>query len=140
QRLPDEPVEITVDGDTLWLEPATIAAARERTRRTGRPHNLARPIFATEIVHALADQLAERIGADPLGGGNLLDEADLAEIRRELHREPEVLAVLDWLWPVLTPQQLVAGLFASPARLAAVAGLLTEAERNLLYRDPHGGF
>ena len=62
----------------------------------------------------MAEQLAEQIGADPLGGENLLDEADIAEIRRELRREPEVLAVLDWLWPVLTPQQVVAAPASPP--------------------------
>ncbi|ROT33122.1 AAA family ATPase [Micromonospora sp. HM5-17] len=140
QRVPDEPVEINIDRDTLVLEPATIAAARERVRRMGRPHNLARPFFEIEIIHALAEQLAERIGADPLGGENLLDEADLAEFRRELRTEPEVQAVLDWLWPVLTPQQVVAGLFASEARLAAAAPNLTDAERALLRREPWGGW
>ncbi|MEO3743948.1 ATP-binding domain-containing protein [Plantactinospora sp. B5E13] len=140
ERVPDEPVEINIERDTLLLEPATIAAARDRVRRMDRPHNLARPLFEIEIIHALADQLAQRIGADPLGGENLLDEADLAEFRRELRTEPEVQAVLDWLWPVLTPQQVVAGLFASDARLAAATPHLTDAERALLRREPRGGW
>ncbi len=140
QRVPDDSVEVEVDGHVLRLDPQTCHRARERARRSGRPHNLARPIFATEVIHALSVQLAERIGADPLGGDNLLDEADLAEIRRELRGAHEVLAALDWLWPVLTPQQLVAGLFASEHRLAAAAPGLTDDERRLLRRDPAGGF
>ncbi|MFY1668339.1 HelD family protein [Plantactinospora sp. WMMB334] len=140
QRVPDEPIEINIERDTLLLEPATVAAARERVRRSGRPHNLARPLFDIEIVHALADQLAQRLGADPLGGENLLDEADLAEFRRELRTEPEVRAVLDWLWPVLTPQQVVAGLFASERRLAVAATNLGAAERAALRREPRGGW
>ncbi|MEE6258939.1 HelD family protein [Plantactinospora sonchi] len=140
ERVPDEPVEINIERDRVVLTPATIAAARDRVRRMDRPHNLARPLFDIEIIHALADQLAERIGADPLGGENLLDEADLAEFRRELRAEPEVQAVLDWLWPVLTPQQVVAGLFASDTRLAAATTNLTEAERAALRREPRGGW
>ncbi|WP_422774822.1 HelD family protein [Plantactinospora sp. WMMC1484] len=140
QRVPDEPIEIDIERDTLLLEPATVAAARERVRRSGRPHNLARPLFDIEIVHALADQLAQRLGADPLGGENLLDEADLAEFRRELRTEPEVQAVLDWLWPVLTPQQVVAGLFASERRLAVAAANLGAAEQAALRREPRGGW
>ncbi|MEN3613690.1 AAA family ATPase [Plantactinospora sp. ZYX-F-223] len=140
QRVPDEPIEINIERDSLVLDPATVATARERVRRTDRPHNLARPLFDIEIIHALADQLAERIGADPLGGENLLDEADLAEFRRELKAEPEVQAVLDWLWPVLTPQQVVAGLFASEQRLSVAAGNLDEAERAALRREPWGGW
>ncbi|WP_192772273.1 HelD family protein [Plantactinospora soyae] len=140
QRVPDEPLEISIERDSIVLDPATVVAARDRARRSGRPHNLARPLFDIEIIHALADQLAERIGADPLGGENLLDEADLAEFRRELRTEPEVLAVLDWLWPVLTPQQVVAGLFASTDRLAVAGADLSEAERASLWREPRGGW
>jgi len=140
QRVPDEPLEINIERDSLVLHPATVVAARDRARRSGRPHNLARPLFDIEIIHALAAQLAERIGADPLGGENLLDEADLAEFRRELQAEPEVLAVLDWLWPVLTAQQVVAGLFASADRLAVAAASLSGAERAALRREPRGGW
>nr|WP_091556746.1 ATP-binding domain-containing protein [Micromonospora pattaloongensis] len=140
QRVPDEPLEIVVERDTLVLDPETIRAARASARRSGKLHNLARPIFDTEIVHALARQVADRIGADPLGGENLLDEADLAEIRRELRAEPEVQAVLDWLWPILTPQRLVGSLLVSADRLAAAAPQLTDAERALLLRGPEHGW
>ncbi|MGV9212125.1 HelD family protein [Micromonospora sp. RB23] len=138
QWVPDEPLEIEVEREALTLDPETVRAARDRVRRTDRPHNLARALFDVEIVHALADQVAERIGADPLGGDNLLDEADRAEIRRELRDEPEVRAVLDRLWPVLTPQRLLADLYADPDRIAAAAPMLTDDERALLRREPGG--
>ncbi|WP_346115949.1 HelD family protein [Micromonospora coerulea] len=139
QWVPDEPLEIELpQRELLTLDPATVREARERVRRSGRPHNLARALFDIEIVHALAAQVAERIGADPLGGENLLSEADLAEIRRELREEPEVRAVLDELWPVLTPQRLLADLYAAPDRIATAAPMLTEAERASLHREPGG--
>jgi DNA helicase IV len=138
--VPDEPLEIVVDGESLWLDPQTCRQARDRARHTGKPHNLARPIFETEIVHALARQVAERIGADPLGGDNLLDEADLAETRRELRREPEVLGTVDWLWPILTPRKLLAGLFASVDRIESAAPALSDAERRLLHRGHTTGW
>ncbi|MFC4145169.1 HelD family protein [Micromonospora mangrovi] len=139
QWVPDEPLEVELpQREVLVLDPATVQAARDRVRRTGRPHNLARALFDIEIVHALADQVAERIGADPLGGENLLEEADRAEIRRELGEEPEIRAMLDRLWPVLTPQRLLADLYASPERIAAAAPMLTDAERAALHREPGG--
>ncbi|MEU8283361.1 ATP-binding domain-containing protein [Micromonospora sp. NPDC048905] len=138
QWVPDEPLEIEVEREALRLDPETVRTARDRVRRVDRPHNLARTLFATEIVHALADQVAERIGADPLGGDNLLDEADRAEIRRELREESEVQAALDRLWPVLTPQRLLADLYADPDRIAAAAPMLTDDERALLHREPGG--
>ncbi|MFC5923283.1 HelD family protein [Micromonospora vulcania] len=138
QWVPDEPLEIEVEREALSLDPETVRTARDRVRRTDRPHNLARTLFDVEIVHALADQIAERIGADPLGGDNLLDEADRAEIRRELRDEPEVRATLDQLWPVLTPQRLLADLYADPDRIAAAAPMFTDEERALLRREPGG--
>ncbi|MET8200772.1 HelD family protein [Micromonospora taraxaci] len=138
QWVPDEPLEIEVERETLTLDPVTVRVARDRVRRTDRPHNLARALFDVEIVHALAEQVAERIGADPLGGDNLLDEADRAEIRRELREESEIQAALDQLWPVLTPQRLLADLYADPDRIAAAAPMLTDDERALLRREPGG--
>ncbi|MEU0554321.1 ATP-binding domain-containing protein [Dactylosporangium sp. NPDC006015] len=143
QRVPDEPIAIRLDildGAPVMLDPEVIADARERARRSGKLHNLARPVFDTEIIHALSLLVADTIGIDPyaddpLGGDDapgdpqILDEADLAEIRRELRGEAEVLGALDWLWPILTPQQLVAGLFASEIRLTA-AGAPLELRRS----------
>ncbi|WP_172899156.1 HelD family protein [Micromonospora coriariae] len=138
QWVPDEPLEIEVERESLTLDPEIVRTTRDRVRRADRPHNLARALFDVEIVHALADQVAERIGADPLGGENLLNEADRAEIRRELRDEPEIQATLDRLWPVLTPQRLLADLYADPDRIAAAAPMLTDEERALLHREPGG--
>ncbi len=140
QSVPDDIREVDVDGYPLQLDRATCERARDLARRSGKPHNLARPVFATELVHALSLQVAERIGADPLGGENLLDEADLAETRRELREDPEVRAVLEELWPVLTPRRLLRDLFSSADRLAVAAPGLTDAERELLLRDRRAGW
>ena len=59
-------------------------------------------------------------------------------IRRELAADPAVRRALDRLWPVLTPQRLLARPLASPTRLAAAAPELTAADRALLRRDPAG--
>lgn len=151
QEVPDGAVEIDVDGLALRLEPEVCAAARAAARRCGRLHNLARPIFDTEIVQALADQVAVRIGTDPyaedpLGGDDapgdpcVLAETDLAEIRRELLADPALRAVLDRCWPLLTPQQLLTDLYGSARRLAVAAPGLSPAERDLLRRAPGGGW
>jgi DNA helicase IV len=136
QKVPRRPVQVAVDRETLRLDPATCARARERARRSRRPHNQARRVFAREIVDALTRQLAARLGANVLGEGNLLSEADVDDMRHELRREPEVRALIERLWPVLTPQRLLADLFASAQRLAAAAPRLTAAERESLLREP----
>jgi DNA helicase IV len=151
QRVPDDTMEIVFDREVLPLDRETCERARERARRSGRLHNLARPIFVTEVIHALAPRFAERFAIDPfaddpLGGDdapgdpNLLDEGDLVEIRRDLRADPAVAAALDWLWPVLTPQELLTDLFASPDLIASAAHGFTEAERGLLHRAPGGGW
>ncbi len=118
QTLPDPVLEIAhEDHGTLVLDRATAEEARRRARDTGLPHNLARPAFAFRIIDALTEQLADRIGADPLGGPNLLDPADIAQLGKEIAGSPEVQAAIDALWPSLTAQELVAGFLEDPARL-----------------------
>jgi DNA helicase IV len=151
QRVPDEPIEIEVDREVLRLDRYAVEAARHRARASGRPHNLARPVFVDGVLDALVEQLTERIGVDPYaddplgeddapGDPNLLDAADLADIRADLADQPAIQNVLAELWPVLTPQQLLADLFGSAGALACAAPRLTAAERELLRRDPESGW
>jgi DNA helicase IV len=161
QEVPDGVREIAVgDGhaglgyrrERLLLDPSTCRRARDRARRTRRPHNQARAVFVREVLDALAWQVVERLGedpyaGDPLGGDDapgegvlLLGSGDAAAIARDLAADPVVLAALDELWPVLTPQRLLADLYASPRRLAAAAPELAEAERALLRRDLAAGW
>jgi DNA helicase IV len=146
QELPGEQIEITVDGHRLLVDRATCARARDRARATGLLHNLARPVFAREVVDALARQLADQIGTDPfaddpLGGDDapgdpqLLSDQEVAELAGELAAEPVVRRVVNRLWPRLTPERLLADLYASPDRLAAALPGLAEDQRALLVRD-----
>jgi DNA helicase IV len=135
QHVPGRPVEVVIDNETLRLTPAVCGRARERARRSRRPHNQARQVFARELTEALTQQLAARIGANTLGEENLLSQADLDEMRRELRADPGVRALIERLWPVLTPQRLLAELFSSADRLAAAAPRLRQTEREALLRD-----
>jgi DNA helicase IV len=136
QQVPRGSIEVVADHETLRLTSAVCARARERARRSRRPHNGARRVFAREIIDALTQQLAARLGANVLDEGNLLDPADVDDLRRELRGDREVRALIERLWPVLTPQRLLADLFASADRLAAAAPGLTAAEQACLLRDP----
>ncbi|MBM2621538.1 AAA family ATPase [Actinoplanes sp. LDG1-06] len=135
QTVPETYVEVDHDGYPLRIERSVLEDARAVARRSDRPHNVARSIFVTEAIHALSLQIAERIGADPLGGENLLSEADLAETRRELREDIDVQQVLFDFWPVLTPRRVLRELLTDPDRLGHAAPGLTEAERALLLRD-----
>ena len=151
QELPDEPIPVEVDGETLTIDAALATAARSRARRSGRLHNLAREVFAEALVEGLVEQMAEVIGtdpyaSDPLGGDDLpesdqlMGAADLADIRAELSADAGVAAALQRLWPVITPSRLLTDLYASATRLAAArvdadgASLITLAEAASLSR------
>jgi DNA helicase IV len=135
QHVPGRPVEVVIDNETLRLTPAVCRRARERARRSRRPHNQARRVFARELTEALTQQLAARIGANVLGEENLLGRADLDDMRRELRADPGVQALIERLWPILTPQRLLGELFSSADRLAAAAPRFSQAERAALLRD-----
>jgi DNA helicase IV len=137
QHVPAEAIKIKADAGQLSLTPRMCAQARERARRSRRPHNLARAVFAREIINLLTRQLVNNIGRNVVGRGNLMGQQDIDELRQELVDDPAVRTVIRDLWPVLTPQQLVAGLLTEPAKLRAAAGTaLSQADRGLLHRDP----
>jgi DNA helicase IV len=134
QRIPGEDLEIVVDREKVRLSRQACSRARERARRSRWPHNQARQIFAREVITALTGQVAARLGTNVLGDGSLLSQDDLDDLRQEVRSDPAVRAAVDALWPVLTPQQLLADLYSSASRLASAAPSLTDQERAMLQR------
>ena len=114
QALPDPVIAIEQDRDVLMLDADLVRVARERTRETNLPHNVAREHFEGHILNTLTDMLAERIGTDPFDGTNLLDPSDITQIREELAENPEVWSAIDQLWPRVTPRRLIADFLAEP--------------------------
>ncbi|WP_457464755.1 HelD family protein [Streptomyces sp. TE5632] len=117
QALPDPVITIEHDREILMLDDGLVRVARERTRAARLPHNASREYFEGHILNALTDMVAERIGTDPYDGSNLLDPSDITQIRDELAENPEVWSAVDQLWPLLTPQRLVADFLAEPEDL-----------------------
>jgi DNA helicase IV len=114
QALPDPVIAIEHDREVLMLDEGLVGVARERTRAAKLPHNAAREHFEGHILNTLTELYAERVGTDPYDGSSLLDPSDVTQIRDELAENPEVWAAVDQLWPVLTPQRVVADLLADP--------------------------
>ncbi|WP_435612878.1 HelD family protein [Streptomyces sp. bgisy159] len=114
QTLPDPVIAIEHDREVLMLDDDLVNVARERTRAAKLPHNAAREYFEGHILNTLTELYAERVGTDPYDGSSLLDAADITQIRDEIAENPEVWAAIDRLWPVLTPQRLVADFLAAP--------------------------
>ncbi|GAA1286186.1 DNA helicase [Planotetraspora silvatica] len=128
QRVPRKPLEIKLDKFTLKLDRQTFDAARSRAVRSRKAHNQARAVFVRHLLNVLTRQAARHLGR------SMLDDADFAELREDLRTEEPVRAALNRLWPYLTPQQLLIGLYTSKERMAE-AGLSPE-EQTLLLREP----
>ncbi|GAA1311575.1 AAA family ATPase [Pseudonocardia xinjiangensis] len=142
QELPGSPIAIELDDVTVTIDRATAREARRRARATGLLHNTARTTFRDTLGSLLVQQGIEQLDK------NLEDPPELAELLRDLGDLPELAqagaaqvsaemrhelrdelrsnldfhAAVEQLWPVLTPEQLLADLFASPERLASAGG------------------
>ncbi|MEU4835238.1 ATP-binding domain-containing protein [Streptosporangium sp. NPDC023615] len=123
-------VEVVVERMTLSVDHATCVRARDRAANTRHPHNVARRLFLVDMLRALAVDEAVRLDGP-------LEEEDLRYARKVLWSQPAVREALDALWPLLTPQRLVADLLASPEALLSAAPGLSDAERAALLR-PYG--
>nr|WP_291314671.1 AAA family ATPase [Corynebacterium sp. UBA2622] len=136
QRVPAKPVSLTFDSVAIEATPAMVRAARTRARRSRRPHNRARDVFADALTRALAEALAHRIGEDPLGGENLLGAADVDQLHDDLTDEPQVRSLVDDLFPALDPVEVLDSLLTSTEMIAEIAGDYDDYTRDALHRAP----
>ncbi len=129
QRIPDGPRTLDVAGTAITLTPDMVSAARDRARASRRPHNQARRTFVLTVLEALARALADARNIDIEGHREVLieDLRDSRDVRREVN-----LA-----WMPVSPEQLIADLFADPQRLSAAAPGMSDDDRALLAR-PRG--
>ena len=95
-----------------------IKAARRRFPR----HNAGRRFVENEVWSAMA--------------ATFRGEADVEDVRDSLRELPEMRAVFERMWPLLTPAQLLHDLFGSKALLnLAAQGIIPESEYLLLHRE-----
>lgn len=140
ETVPDAPVRLTFDGVPVDATPQMVKAARTRARRSRRPHNQARAHFAEHLTQLLAEALARRIGEDPLGGTNLLSDADVDQLHDDLADDPQVQRLIDAHFPELEPVEVLDALLTSKDAIAEVAGDYDDYTRAALYRAPGSPF
>ena len=120
QRVPEHPLAIELTDVTVRIDAGTAEWARDEARAGGLPHNRARAVFAEIVTYVLTERAAARIGK----GWVTRDDPDAweqltADVLAELAESEAFTAALDTLWPVLTPESLLAPLYESPDRLRA---------------------
>jgi DNA helicase IV len=123
QRLPEQPVELGLREAPLRIDAATAEWARDEARASGLPHNEARVTFTEIITYVLTERALGRIGR----GWLTRDDKDAwermrAELVKELEEDERFTATIDELWPILTPETLLASLYESEERLTAAGG------------------
>jgi DNA helicase IV len=128
QSAPKGDIVVNADGVQIPLQRAAILRARDRARSSRKAHNVARKLFVTDLLTELAWTEAKVLNRP-------FDAEDLPDARARLWDTDGVYAALDALWPLLTPQMLLAGLLGSPQALGSAAGnFLSRQERSLLAR------
>ncbi|WP_436405784.1 HelD family protein [Corynebacterium casei] len=134
QVVPEDSATIKVEQLYLTATPDMVKAARTRARRSHKPHNDARGAFIEHFVQSLAEQMANKIGADPLGGKNLLSRADVDQLFDDLSETPAVQELIDAFWPTLSPQSVLAELLGSEDAIAHAAYAYDDETREALFR------
>ena len=103
---------------TRFASEQIVAEARRRFRT----HNAARKFVEAEVFAALANSARE--------------EVDVREVRDRMRWTMPVRETLEWMWPVLTPAQLLHELFGHRALLqAAGRGLFSASQLDGLHHD-----
>ncbi|MEV4598170.1 RNA polymerase recycling motor ATPase HelR [Amycolatopsis sp. NPDC049253] len=120
QRTPEEPVPITLGDVTVRIDAETAQWAIEEARASGLPHNEARDVFTEIVTYVLTERAITRIGRGWLGRDDREERDDLKRtLLEDLAGNPRFVSAVDELWPLLTPQGLLASLYESPERLRA---------------------
>jgi DNA helicase IV len=132
QRIPRRDLQLEIDGVPITVPADACERARIRARGMRRPHNVARKLFVTEMLDAIAR-------AEAVALGRSLDDEDVPYVRARLWDEEPVRAALDRLWPFLTPQRLLSALLEEEGALRRAASSLTNVERTVLLRSHERG-
>jgi len=148
QRPLRDEVAIPYGALVLRLTAADTRDIIHTVRRRPGTHNARRRLVTQAIVRVLADRARQT--QQTLGAGTasitgfpgyedpsvLTDEEfDLEDFSRKLQRVPQFGAVLDRMWPRLSPHELLHDLFGAPALIAAAGrNLLTPEEQARLRR------
>jgi DNA helicase IV len=123
QRLPEHPLPTELADVTVRIDTETAAWAREEARASGLPHNEARAVFSEIVTYVLTERAIARIGRGWLTREDREGWEQLrADLLAELAEDEKFIAALDELWPILTPETLLASLYTSPERLRAAGG------------------
>ena len=120
ERLPEHPVHIRLGTVTGRIDAEVAEWAIQEARASGLPHNEARAVFTEIITYVLTERAIARMGRGWLTRDNRNEwERQRAGLIKELAGNDDFAAVIDELWPILKPEEVLAPLYSSRGRLRA---------------------
>ena len=123
QRVPEHPLPIELADVTMRIDTETAEWAVQEARASGLPHNRARAVFSEIVTYVLTERAIARIGRGWLTREDRKAWDQMrANLLAELADNEAFTTALDELWPILTPETLLAQLYTSPERLRAAGG------------------
>ncbi|HEU5083768.1 MAG TPA: AAA family ATPase [Acidimicrobiales bacterium] len=137
QRRVRETVVVPVGRFLLKLDPTVVNHVVEHARRLDGTHNERRRFVEADLVDALYAELRRRNTATV----DRMRDPGREGMRHLLRTTPAFVELLERVWPLLRPQDLLHDLFGSRAMLrhAGRDGLLGEDEQELLHRTRADG-
>lgn len=123
QRVPEQPLPIDLADTSVRIDAETAEWAIQEARASKQPHNDARAVFTDVITWVLTERAIAKIGRGWLTRDDRAAWEHLrAELLDELSDHEKFTTALDDLWPMLTPETLLAELYTSHERLQAAGG------------------
>ncbi len=120
QRAPEHPIHIELKDVTVRIDAETAEWGIQEARASGLTHNEARAVFSDIVTWVLTERAIARIGRGWLTRKDRDAWEDVrTDLLEELADSKEFTTALDELWPLLTPETLLAQLFTSRDRLQA---------------------
>ncbi len=115
QRVPSSDQVLDIAGHAVALTVADVTAAQAHARRGGRPHNVARDVFALGLVDLLAKRLLVDASDTPASD---VDPDELAMWREEVRASVDARRAINLAWMPMSGTQLLERLYARPDLLA----------------------
>jgi DNA helicase IV len=133
QRRLRKPAQVPVGRFILKLDPAVVNRIVDSARGLEGTHNQRQRLVEDDLVDALDAELRRRNTASV----DRMRDPGRDGLRHLLRRTPAFTELLDRVWPLLRPEELLHDLFGSPPMLrhAGRNGLLDADEQALLHRS-----
>ncbi|WP_207947567.1 HelD family protein [Occultella glacieicola] len=130
-----------VFAEGLWSHLTELVRDRDRQLLEDTEKGFEKELRSADAAIARqADQLPSAVEGGGTEVTGTAGEHEVTHVRRELEQDPIVAAVVDGLWPALTPEGLLEDLFGQVADRPELAPDLSAADRRALARASGAGW